>query len=255
MVVHRADKAKEAKLLVDQLNGHVEVVQKYDLESLKPGSYNCDFVIVVGGDGTVLKTAKIVDKPVLGFKAGRIGFLASYTLDQVEVFLRDLHEGKLLEEKRWMLKVIGKNGSYNAINDLVVMVSSKKMAEFRLSFDGCSDLIFFSDGILACTPTGSTAYNLSLGGAIVSPNCDVIQIMPIAPYFLQNRSIIVPTSQKIKLWSHAVCDVMIDGVIVEKGSEVFFTKSEKVFSLLRPDYYDFFAVLKNKVGYGRGITD
>ncbi len=225
------------------------------LDQLGSHNTNFDFAIVVGGDGTVLRAAKMLDKPILGFKAGRVGFLTSYTLDQVELFLKDLLDGKLVTERRWMLEAKGRNGTYVAVNDVVILVSSKKMSEFRLSFDGCSDLVFFSDGILISTPTGSTAYNLSLGGAIVSPSCEVIQIMPVAPYFLQNRSIIVPTTQTVRLVAHMTCDVLIDGMFVEKANQMSFRKSERAFLLLRPSYYDFFAVLKTKVGYGRGITD
>ncbi|HOJ87366.1 MAG TPA: NAD(+) kinase [Pseudothermotoga sp.] len=251
-VVFRSDKAKEAKELVEKINEHIEIRQICEARSEKVDE-KCDFAIIIGGDGTVLKAVKNLNIPIVGFKAGRIGFLAYYKLEEVDRFLRDLQEGRLVEEKRWMVKVQLDGAQFHGVNDIVFHTPSRQMSEFDVLFDGCSGLSFFADGILVSTPTGSTAYNLSLGGAIVIPNSDVIQILPIAPYYLQNRSIIVPSHRKTFIRTLRECEVLVDGLSVGSTLQIEITKSERYFTLLRPDYYDFFTVLKEKVGYGRGV--
>jgi len=254
VIYYRNDKEKEARNLSQKISSHILINQICQAEE-QVISKGCDFVIVVGGDGTVIKVAKFTTCPIIGFKAGRVGFLASYKLEEIDRFLKDLSQQRLLMEKRFMLTVKVNEVDYDAVNDVVFHLPSRRMGEFRLSFDGCSDLLFFADGILISTATGSTAYNLSLGGAIVTPVSEVIQIMPIAPYYLQNRSIVVPNEQRITVDTLNICEVIVDGVIVGKVNSITVQKSNKHFTLLRPDYYDFFAVLKDKVGYGKGVTN
>lgn len=169
--------------------------------------------------------------------------------------MNDLRDGRLIEEKRWMVKVHSQDEYFHAVNDIVFHTPSRQMSEFDVVFDSCSNLSFFADGILVSTPTGSTAYNLSLGGAIVTPSSDVLQILPIAPYYLQNRSIIVPSQNKVSIAASKECEILADGVPVGKASHLEIEKSERHFTLLRPDYYDFFTVLKEKAGYGRGVRN
>lgn len=254
VIVFRSDKVKEAQELAKKVSIHIEIKQMCEAKNEKINQ-KCDFAIVVGGDGTVLKAAKLLDIPIVGFKAGRIGFLAYYKLEEVEQFLSDLYDGKLIEEKRWMVKTRLNDTYFHAVNDIVFHTPSRQMSEFRIVFDSCSALSFFADGILVSAPTGSTAYNLSLGGAIVTPSCDVLQILPIAPYYLQNRSIIVPSQHKIVIKASQECEILVDGVPVGVAMQIEITKSERYFRLLRPNYYDFFTVLKEKVGYGRGVQN
>ncbi len=253
-IIFRSDKAREAQLLAEKISAHIEVKQICEAKNEKV-SQECDFAIIIGGDGTVLKAVKLLNIPIVGFKAGRVGFLAYYRLEEVDRFLDDLHKGKLIEEKRWMLKTQIQDVQFHAVNDIVFHTPSGQMSEFDIFFDGCSVLSFFADGILVSTPTGSTAYNLSLGGAIVVPSCDVIQILPIAPYYLQNRSIILQSQRKTVIRTSNESEVLVDGVAVGKTTQIEITKSERYFTLLRPDYYDFFTVLKEKVGYGRGVQN
>lgn len=253
-IVFRSDKAKEAQELAKKIGMYIEIRQICEAKNEKVDQ-NCDFAIVIGGDGTVLKAAKLLNIPIVGFKAGRVGFLAYYKLEEVNRFLDDLHENRLIEEKRWMVKAHLGDTYVHAVNDIVFHTPSRQMSEFEIVFDSCSGLSFFADGILISTPTGSTAYNLSLGGAIVVPACDVFQILPIAPYYLQNRSIVVPDQRKIIVNTPNECEVLVDGIAAGRTTQIEITKSERYFTLLRPDYYDFFTVLKEKVGYGRGVQN
>lgn len=251
-IVFRSDKKEEAEELARRIGSQICIKQIIEAKS-ENLEESCDFAIVVGGDGTVLKAIKHLKVPIVGFKAGRIGFLAYYKIEEADRFLSDLREGRLVEEKRWMIKVYFEGQDADAVNDVVFHTPSRQMSEYEIFFDGCSKLSFFADGILISTPTGSTAYNLSLGGAIVTPNCDVLQLLPIAPYYLQNRSIVVPNQRSTTVRTNKDCEILADGTAIGRSKEIVITKSEHYFTLLRPDYYDFFMVLKEKVGYGRGV--
>lgn len=253
-IVYKSGRDREAVELYQQVRHRLHVVDVREL-SCRPMSEECDFALVVGGDGTVLRAVKCVSVPIVGFKAGRIGFLTPYKIEEAERFLHDLESGRIVAESRWMLKVTANGKEFEAVNDAIFRAKVKPMSEFKVSINGCSDLVFFADGILVSTPTGSTAYNLSLGGAIVIPSCDVVQLMPVAPYYLQNRSIVVPGDRKIHIVSQLESELIVDGVYAETGTEVFVEKSSRSFSLLRPVHYDFFSVLRSKVGYGKGVSE
>lgn len=87
------------------------------------------------------------------------------------------------------------------------------------------------------------------------PSCEVVQIMPVAPYYLQNRSIVLPADRNIHIVSQLESELVVDGVCMGTAKEIFVSRSSKSFSLLRPTRYDFFSVLKNKVGYGKGVSE
>ncbi|MGB9790716.1 MAG: NAD(+) kinase [Thermotoga caldifontis] len=254
VILYKSGRDKEARELFESVRKHLKVIDVQEL-SCQRVEKACDFALVVGGDGTVLRAVKCVSVPIVGFKAGRIGFLTAYRVEEAERFLEDLRNGNLVREDRWMLKVTVDQKEYEAVNDVILRAKAKPMSEFRVFIDGCSDLDFFADGILVSTPTGSTAYNLSLGGAIVIPSCDVVQIMPVAPYYLQNRSIVLPATKIIRISSQLESELVIDGVCVGTTREILVNKSDKTFSLLRPAGYDFFSVLKSKVGYGRSVNE
>lgn len=254
IILYKTGRDKEAKELYERVREHLKVLNVQELTCHRVDE-GCDFALVVGGDGTVLRAVKCVSVPIVGFKAGRIGFLTPYRIEEAEEFLKDLREGNLVLEKRWMLRVVTGEKEFEAVNDVILRAKAKPMSEFKVIVDGCSDLEFFADGVLVSTPTGSTAYNLSLGGAIVIPNCEVVQLMPVAPYYLQNRSIVLPASKSIRILSQLESELVVDGACVGVSKEIFVNKSDKNFSLLRPSRYDFFSVLKSKVGYGKGVSE
>ena len=254
IVLYKSGRDKEAQELYERVKNQLNVLKVEEL-SCRRVETACDFAIVVGGDGTVLRAVKCVSVPIVGFKAGRIGFLTPYKIEEAEQFLTDLQDGSLVLEKRWMLRIVMGEREFDAVNDAIVRAKTKPMSEFKVSIDSCSDLDFFADGVLVSTPTGSTAYNLSLGGAIVIPSCEVVQIMPVAPYYLQNRSIVLPADRNIHIVSQLESELVVDGVCVGTTKEIFVSRSSRSFSLLRPKRYDFFFVLKNKVGYGKGVNE
>jgi len=252
VVVHRSDKQKEGFEIADRIGKRFTIVGVFALEEFTP--VDSDLVIAVGGDGTVLRIAKFSEKPIVGFNAGRVGFLTSYHLTNTDIFLKDVDRNNLTTEKLWMLKAVTTSDSHDIVNDVVVHRSmTEGMIELDVTLDSCSALHFFADGLVFSTPTGSTAYNLALGGAIVSPHCDVFQMIPIAPYFFQNRSVIAPLTRCALVEARKGFEIFVDGVHVGKDNHLEVMKSSRYFTLLRPKNYDFFRVLKNKVGYGRGL--
>lgn len=167
-----------------------------------------ELIIVVGGDGTILRVARDLacwNIPVLGINLGHKGFLAEIEVEQMERFLQYIATGQYDFQERMMLEARLQRddqelGRYLALNDIVVArgpfsrnikVDSFINNDFMESYSG--------DGVIIATPTGSTAYSLSAGGPIVNPNMELFVITPICPHSLYNRSVIVDGSDMISL--------------------------------------------------------
>ncbi len=216
-----------------------------------------DYIVVIGGDGTVIRCAKMVEDsiPIVGIKAGRLGFLSSYTMENLDEFLQDLKNNSFIRDKRWFLEGIIGEKRYLGLNDVVLEKDIEgRMLEIEVIIGGGSPLWFFADGIIVSTPTGSTAYNLSAGGPVVHPACETMQIAPILPHFLFNRGIVIPASASVHISIVGdVANILIDGKIVDRGSEVIVKKSDRYVTILRPSHLDFYKVLKTRIGYGRKL--
>ena len=167
-----------------------------------------DFAVVFGGDGTILSAAKDLSEtnvPVIGINMGKLGFLAEFTIDEVkELFGRIISDKKLIG-KRMMLDCNVENDKgvkfhSPAINDIVITAGADfSMIELKITVDGEPIAAFSSDGVIISTPTGSTAYNLSAGGPILSANISSIVITPICPHSLSFRPIVVSDEAKIEI--------------------------------------------------------
>jgi len=256
-IIYHPDRVTTAKRLKKRAEVEGEVVIFEKTENVKSIQNDLDFVLVVGGDGTVIRVAKVVhgDVPIVGFKAGRLGFLTSYSVDEMEDFFEDVKNNRIVEDRRWLLEIRTKKGTYLALNDVVFQKDVEgKMLEIEVIVDGYSPLWFFADGVVISTPTGSTAYGLSLGGAMISPNCDVIEITPMAPQFLFTRSILIHSKETLSVKTSGKGNVVVDGNVVEKTDEFVAYKSEKSVRILRPKNFDFFRVVKSKIGYGRRVV-
>lgn len=168
---------------------------------------DCTYVIAIGGDGTIIHTSKLAsnhNKKLVGVNVGRLGFLAALEPDQLHL-LSKLSTGDFDLEKRLMIEVTVKKKSgecisVNALNEIVVSRGAiSKMIELEMR---CNDTFvdrYRADGIICCTPTGSTAYSLSAGGPIVSPLIDSIIFTPICPHSLFSRPIIYPSDSKLQI--------------------------------------------------------
>ncbi len=254
-VCYKRSREESARRVKRVLEGEGEVVYFKPSDESSEIS-NVDLIVVVGGDGTVIRCAKAAMEgiPLVGVKAGRLGFLSSYTLDNMEEFAEDLKTWSFIRDERWFLSIKSEIGQFLALNDVVVQKDIEgRMLEIEVIIGGGSPLWFFADGLIVSSPTGSTAYNLSAGGPVVHPACETLQLTPLLPHFLFNRGIVVPASSGVNLILDDEANILIDGKIVGKTREVRIGRSTKSITIFRSSNSDFFKVLKTRIGYGRRL--
>ncbi len=191
---------------------------------------NCDFAIVFGGDGSIISTARSVSKasvPVMGVNVGKLGFLAEFNVDELKDFFPSLTKGTARIEKRMMLNCsIFSDGqgkrhvqrfSSAVINDVCITAGPPfRTIELKILVDGQPLAGCVSDGLIVSTPTGSTAYNLSAGGPILSPKIEAMVITPICPHSLSFRPIVINADSTVEVFGIRVNEgttVSIDGQV------------------------------------------
>ncbi|MEJ2692481.1 MAG: NAD(+) kinase [Candidatus Thiodiazotropha sp.] len=226
----------------------------------------CDLVIVVGGDGTLLHAARVLasqNTPLLGINLGRLGFLVDISPDEMLPHLDNILNGRYEQEHRFLLEVNIEHGYYPgqvilAFNDVVLHKwNIARMIEFETYVDGQLVNDQRSDGMIISTPTGSTAYALSGGGPLLHPTLNAIVMVPICPHTLSNRPIVVDGDSEIEIRlnkGHAE-DVQItcDGqssLPLMPGQSVHIRKAENHVRLIHPEGFDFYSILRAKLGWG-----
>lgn len=226
----------------------------------------CDLVIVVGGDGTLLSAARdLADHGValLGVNLGRLGFLADVSPADMVQRIEEIMAGRFREEHRSMVdtRITREDsviGSACALNDVVLhKYEGVRIIEMQTYLDGQFINTYRADGLIVSTPTGSTAYNLSCGGPIVHPSLDVIVLLPICPHTLTNRPVVVDAGGVIEImvtsWHPDSTKVICDGQEVlpmEVGDRLEIRRREKKLRLLHPVGHDYFEILRAKLGWG-----
>lgn len=222
--------------------GKAEIVASYGIEDLKQTCTSdlspsedevlkkCDFAIVFGGDGSIISTARNVSKaslPVIGVNVGKLGFLAEFSVTELQDFFPRLKKGTAPIDKRMMLNCRvfsdgrGKDRDEKfcsaAINDIYITAGPPfRMIELKILVDGQSLAGCVTDGLIISTPTGSTAYNLSAGGPILSPKIEAVVITPICPHSLSFRPIVINADSKIEVFGVRVNEgttISIDGQV------------------------------------------
>ena len=222
-------------------------------------------VIVLGGDGTLLSAARAVagrEIPLLPVNLGGLGFLTAITLDQLYPELERAFRGEQRVVPRGMLHGdLVRRGqvvkSYQALNDIVISKTQfARMIDLEAFVDSQYVSTFKADGLIVCTPTGSTAYSLSAGGPIVFPAVHALCITPVCPHTLTNRPVLVPETSVIELISHAAdheAFLTVDGQVGEpllSEDRVVCRASEHRVLLVRPPKMFFFDVLRQKLKWG-----
>ena len=183
-----------------------------------------DFVVIIGGDGTILRTVQHLHRqiPIVGVNHGEVGFLADLEPGEVEDFIRSLASGFSTEERMRLCLVKDGKSLGDALNEgLIVTTRPAKMLRFSIVVDGVVTEQFRSDGLLVSTPTGSTAYAMSAGGPIVDPRVQGFLLVPLAPYLLSSRPHLISSNRQleIRLESSKPAKLVIDGQkTVELGS-------------------------------------
>ena len=224
---------------------------------------SCDVVITVGGDGTIIHMASHcaeADKPLLGINFGRVGFVATMEPDEISE-LSKLKDGNYFCEERMMLRVsvIGNSFSeeFYAINDAVISRGSlSRMMDLSVYANSQHICDYRADGLIFSTPTGSTAYSLSAGGPVISPDMSCILLTPICPHSLFSRSVLFRDRDIIKVNACGTngfdteAFLTIDGqkhVHLDDNTEVTIEKCDKSLRLISMKPQNFYTVLNNKL--------
>lgn len=244
------------------------VVDGVDEASMDASSLagSVDLVICVGGDGTLLHAARhyaLAGLPLVGVNIGRLGFLVDVSPEEALTRLDELLEGQFIEEHRLLLDMAAYVGERElgrgiAFNDVVLHKGDvSRMLDFATLVDSVGVSDHRADGLIVATPTGSTAYALSGGGPILHPALDAVVMVPICPHTLSDRPLVVPGLHRITLTTGGktgdalvTCDGQ-PGIRLPPGAHVAIRRSARSVRLLHPADYDFFAILRDKLHWGR----
>lgn len=222
-----------------------------------------DVMVALGGDGTFLFGAKLVadhDVPLLGLNLGSLGFLTPYAVSEASAALADAAQGRLPVEERMRLLVTLRSKdkpaeSQSALNEAVINQREvARLMDLLASTNGDTITTYKADGLILCTPTGSTAYNLSAGGPILSPDLEAIMLTPICPHTLSNRPLVVraDTGVTVTNVSRYQGVLTVDGHWsrdVMPGDVVEVRMMEKRLRVFRPGH-SFFKILRQKLSWG-----
>jgi NAD+ kinase len=225
-----------------------------------------DLMLVLGGDGTMIATARMIgdtEVPVLGVNYGGLGYLAEFRIEELYVALESILAGQYYLQKRLMLAVELLRGDEEltrnrVLNDVVINKSAlARIIEIEAYLNQQFVNSFRADGLIVSTPTGSTAYNLSAGGPVIYPSMNAIVITPICPFTLSNRPIVVPDESMIELRLKTQSEdvaLTLDGQVgfpLQAEDCVIIRKSHTTFNLVQPMNRNYFDVLRDKLRWGR----
>ena len=231
---------------------------------------NSDLLIVVGGDGTLLasaRTAVLQDTPILGINLGRLGFLVDISPAEMTDSLNQIFEGNYEVDTRSLLQADMENEqeSYLAFNDVVIHKwNTARLIEFETFINGQFVETQRSDGLIISTPTGSTAYALSGGGPLIHPGLDAFALVPICPHTLSDRPIVVDASSniEIKVSGHTpmehirvTCDGQDSLPLSSSEQSIFIKRHDKSVRLIHPPGHDHYHILRTKLGWGKHHTN
>lgn len=225
-----------------------------------------DLIVVLGGDGTMISTARLIgdaDVLVLGINYGSLGYLTDFRIEEMYSAIDAILDGHYEIDRRVMIsaehwrddEMLAKG---RVLNDVVINKAAlARIIEINVSLDSQFVTTYRADGLIIATPTGSTAYNLSAGGPIVYPSMNAIVVTPICPFTLSNRPIVVPDIAEIELKLENENEGVIltlDGQIghtMKTGDRAVIRKSRTTFNLVQPPNRNYFDVLRNKLKWGR----
>ncbi len=218
-----------------------------------------EFVIALGGDGTLLNAAHRygkMDIPILGVNIGGLGFLTDVTFDKFNESLTEIKKGKFRIEKRMVLKAIFDRRAIYGLNDITITTRiAGRVVEFSAEINNEYICRFIADGIIIATPTGSTAYSLATGGPILLPDTEAILFTPIAPHTLSVRPLVLPADSEVRIQvrkkGRAV--LVADGQRskeIKAGMSVRFQRAKYYIHLIKPLHITFFHTLREKMKWG-----
>ncbi|MBQ8426614.1 MAG: NAD(+)/NADH kinase [Clostridia bacterium] len=245
--------------LTDKLqNENIEYIILNDCDLNK--SYSVDALFSLGGDGTILFLTEFASKnniPIIGINTGKLGFLTEFECNDVDEAVNLFKQNALSLDKRVIIKVDLNDKTYYALNDVFLHhvyteLVGNMINDIDVKLNDKSITMLKGDGIIVSTPTGSTAYSLSAGGPILSPELSAFVLTPIAPHTLNQRPIIYNADElcEIGIVGPARAGVFVDGKsigILSKGDYFTITKGEQPVNFLRKKDYDFHQIVSKKL--------
>ena len=257
--------------IVDSLNKEQLASATYGTGDRHFLGQQCDLVIVVGGDGSMLSAARIMATygvAVVGINRGKLGFLTDIAPDQVEVSLEAVLAGSFETSNRFMLSAhVLRNGEEvgrgSGLNDIVLHPGkSARMLAYDLSIDGTAVYFDRADGLIIATPTGSTAYALSAGGPIMHPGLDAIALVPMNPHNLSSRPLVVAANAELEILIGEdnstqpiiSCDGQVH-IVCEPGDRVHIQRHEAQLKVLHPLGHHFYDRCRSKLGWHARASD
>lgn len=235
----------------------------YHAKVFDGNDFEADMVLSIGGDGTFLKAASRVGArniPILGINTGRLGFLADVSPEEMEDAFDDIYTGNYRTEDRSVLQVFCKEqelkGYPFGLNEIAILKrDSSSMISIHTAINGAYLTTYQADGLVIATPTGSTAYSLSVGGPVIVPHSDTIAITPVAPHSLNVRPIVIKDDSEITLdvesRSHNFL-IAIDGrsETCREGSRLTIRKAGYKINVVKRNSHIFFNTLREKMMWG-----
>lgn len=224
-----------------------------------------DLIIVIGGDGTFLRTARKfieIEKPIFGLNKGRLGFLTEFYPREYKKYLTEIINGDYQTVDRMTLRVTHSKNEIKTthyfINDAVLSKGAlSRPIEIELHIDGSHLNTYSGDGLIISTPTGSTAYSLSAGGPVITPSTtDAFLMTPVCPHTLAMRPMILPDKSELKARIRSTMKnifLTIDGqeaVRIEGGDEMIFNKSDKKLKVIPHPEKTYYEILREKLSWG-----
>ena len=249
------------QFLTNDLRLHLPQVELFDGDD-----FHADMIISLGGDGTFLKAASHVGRkgiPILGINTGRLGFLADISPEEMEETFDEIHAHRYRTEERTLLQLKCDDPrltrSPYALNEIAVLKrDSSSMISIRATVGGMLLTTYQADGLIVATPTGSTAYSLSVGGPIIAPDSQTIALTPVAPHSLNMRPIVICDNREIALEvesrSHNFL-VAIDGrsESCRETTRLTISKADYTIRVVKRFNHRFFDTLRNKMMWGADV--
>lgn len=221
-------------------------------------AYDTKFIISYGGDGTLLHSIekfREYDIPILGVNSGRLGFLASVPREDAEAALQSLIRGDYTLEQRSLMAVESAGLTTYVFNEFTLQKSSFSMINVKLLINGEYVANYMSDGLIVSSPSGSTAYSMSVGGAIIAPDCNCYIINPIAPHNLNMRPIIISDTSVLELSAESRDDIVLATMDnrwqnVPCGQKFIVRKSSYNVRFIKLKNISFYRTIREKLMWG-----
>tara|TARA_B100000945_G_scaffold320327_1_gene330007 strand:+ start:236 stop:1099 length:864 start_codon:yes stop_codon:yes gene_type:complete len=254
---------QEISLFIDESSKY----QNKSIENKDHKSFTdiVDLIIVFGGDGTLLNSARQYleyEIPILGVNMGNVGFLTDIKVDNFDESLKAILNGAYKIEERNLVSAQYNENHIYGLNEVVIHSGAyAQLMRYRLNVNSKVVYEQRSDGLIIATPTGSTAYALSAGGPIIHPSLDVWTILPMLPQSLSSRPFIISSNENVEIEifdgpndSAKICVDGQDDVGLPYGVKISISKMEKTLKLVHPEDNDFFEACREKLGWSLNIS-